>query len=237
MDLVPHMDVWAMIREATPTVKWVMVLLAAMSVLSWAVILHKLFTLVPAAMASRAALAEALAAFSGRGDVTAALDLVARRPRAPLARAATAASAVLASPGWSDGSTTQGRPDAGQALAVAQAAALAGATGTRGLERGVGLLAACSGAAPFIGLFGTVWGVMHAFHALGQVQTAALALVGPGIAEALVATALGLAVAVPANVAFNIATSLLDGLETDQDAFEKALALRLETPLAGGGEG
>ncbi|NMC48155.1 MAG: protein TolQ, partial [Desulfovibrio sp.] len=79
-------------------------------------------------------------------------------------------------------------------------------------------------------------GVMHAFHALGQVQTAALALVGPGIAEALVATALGLAVAVPANVAFNAATSLLDGLEADQEAFEKALALRLEAVGRPGGE-
>ncbi len=229
MDLVPQMDVWAMVRAATPTVKWVMVLLAAMSVLSWAVILHKLFTLVPAAMASRAALAAALAALAGRGDVSSCLALAARHARAPLSRAAKAAAAVLAAPGT-------GLPDADHALAAVRAATLAGTQALRGLDRGVGILAACSGAAPFIGLFGTVWGVMHAFHALGQVQTAALALVGPGIAEALVATALGLAVAVPANVAFNIATGLLDGLETDQEAFGKALALRLETAAPGGRE-
>ncbi|MEF3696264.1 MAG: hypothetical protein V3572_03785, partial [Desulfolutivibrio sp.] len=64
MDLMPQLDVWAMIREATPTVKAVLALLAAMSVLSWAVILHKLFTLLPAARASRAALADVLAALA-----------------------------------------------------------------------------------------------------------------------------------------------------------------------------
>jgi len=59
MDLMPQLDVWAMIREATPTVKAVLALLAAMSVVSWAVILHKLVTLLPAVRASRAALDDA----------------------------------------------------------------------------------------------------------------------------------------------------------------------------------
>lgn len=230
MDFAPQMDVWAMIRAATPTVRWVMALLAAMSVLSWTVILHKSLTLFPASRASRTALSAALAGLSGRKRVSAALEAVTRHGRAPLAVAASAAASSLTASG------DAGPPDSERGRDAVRAASLAGVQAMRGLERGVGVLAACSGAAPFIGLFGTVWGVMHAFHALGQVQTAALALVGPGIAEALVATALGLAVAVPANVAFNAATSLLDGLEADQEAFEKALALRLEAIGRPGGE-
>jgi len=108
--------------------------------------------------------------------------------------------------------------------AAARAAAQAGTQALRDHERGLGILAACSGAAPFIGLFGTVWGVMHAFNALGRVQAQALALVAPGIAEALVATALGLAVAVPASVAFNAAVSAVDGLERDLEALTLGLA-------------
>lgn len=229
MDFAPQMDVWAMIRAATPTVRWVMALLAAMSVLSWAVILHKSLTLLPASRASRTALSAVLAGLSGHEDIRNVLDAAARRRRAPLAGSASAASSLIVAGGAGMSNSERGRD-------AVRAASLAGVQAMRGLERGVGVLAACSGAAPFIGLFGTVWGVMHAFHALGQVQTAALALVGPGIAEALVATALGLAVAVPANVAFNVATSLLDGLEADQEAFEKALALRLEAAGRPSGE-
>ncbi len=229
MDFAPQMDVWAMIRAATPTVRWVMALLAAMSVLSWAVILHKSLTLLPASRASRTALSAVLAGLSGHEDIRNVLDAAARRRRAPLAGSASAASSLIVAGG-------AGMSNSERCRDAVRAASLAGVQAMRGLERGVGVLAACSGAAPFIGLFGTVWGVMHAFHALGQVQTAALALVGPGIAEALVATALGLAVAVPANVAFNVATSLLDGLEADQEAFEKALALRLEAAGRPSGE-
>jgi biopolymer transport protein ExbB/TolQ len=74
MDFAPQMDVWAMIRAATPTVRWVMALLAAMSVLSWTVILHKSLTLFPASRASRTALSAALAGLSGRKRVSAALE-------------------------------------------------------------------------------------------------------------------------------------------------------------------
>ncbi|NDY56595.1 protein TolQ [Desulfovibrio sulfodismutans] len=217
MDLMPHLDVWAMIREATPTVKVVLALLAAMSVLSWAVILHKLFTLLPAALASRAALAAALAALEHGNPLTAALALAKKHPRAPLAGAAQAALAVL-------GQAAGGPPSSKRLQTAIQAADLAGTQTLRGHERGIGILAACSGAAPFIGLFGTVWGVMHAFHALGLVQTQALTLVAPGIAEALVATALGLAVAVPASVAFNAAVGAVDGLERDLEALTLCLA-------------
>lgn len=74
------------------------------------------------------------------------------------------------------------------------------------LESGVTFLATTASAAPFIGLFGTVWGIMGAFHGLGSAQMSTIQAVAPGISEALVATAVGLAAAIPAAIAFNYFT-------------------------------
>lgn len=71
------------------------------------------------------------------------------------------------------------------------------------LEQGITFLATVASAAPFIGLFGTVWGIMNAFHGLSSMQTTTLQAVAPGISEALVATAIGLAAAIPAAIAYN----------------------------------
>ncbi|MCS7199464.1 MAG: MotA/TolQ/ExbB proton channel family protein [Caldimicrobium sp.] len=71
------------------------------------------------------------------------------------------------------------------------------------LGRGLGFLATTASVAPFIGLFGTVWGIMKAFHDIGQKGSASLAIVAPGIAEALVNTAMGLLVAIPSALAYN----------------------------------
>lgn len=71
------------------------------------------------------------------------------------------------------------------------------------LEKGLTFLANTANAAPFIGLFGTVWGIMGAFHGLGDAKSSTIQAVAPGISEALIATAIGLAAAIPASVAYN----------------------------------
>jgi biopolymer transport protein TolQ len=71
------------------------------------------------------------------------------------------------------------------------------------LEQGITFLATVASAAPFIGLFGTVWGIMNAFHGLGMAKSTSIQAVAPGISEALVATAIGLAAAIPAAIAYN----------------------------------
>ena len=71
------------------------------------------------------------------------------------------------------------------------------------LESGLTFLATVASAAPFIGLFGTVWGIMNAFHGLSTAKSTSIQAVAPGISEALVATAIGLAAAIPAAVAYN----------------------------------
>ena len=72
-----------------------------------------------------------------------------------------------------------------------------------GLENGLTVLATVGSTSPYIGLFGTVWGIMNSFRGLAQVQQATLATVAPGIAEALIATAIGLFAAIPAVIAYN----------------------------------
>jgi len=86
------------------------------------------------------------------------------------------------------------------------------------------LLATIGNAAPFIGLFGTVWGIMHAFFALAGVQQATIAMVAPGIAEALIATAMGLVAAIPAVIAYNRYSNQVYRLEVRMDNFKEEFA-------------
>jgi biopolymer transport protein ExbB len=78
------------------------------------------------------------------------------------------------------------------------------AAASRRMSRGTGLLATIGSTAPFVGLFGTVWGIMNAFIGISEAQTTNLAVVAPGIAEALLATAMGLVAAIPAVVIYNV---------------------------------
>jgi biopolymer transport protein TolQ len=87
------------------------------------------------------------------------------------------------------------------------------------LEAGLAFLASAGSVSPYIGLFGTVWGIMNAFRGLANVQQATLAAVAPGIAEALVATAIGLFAAIPAVVAYNRFSHDIDRLSTRFDTF------------------
>ena len=89
------------------------------------------------------------------------------------------------------------------------------------LEKGVGILATTASAAPFVGLFGTVWGIMDSFHKIGLTGSANLAVVAPGISEALIATAVGIGVAIPAVVAYNHFSGMIRRQATDIDCFSQ----------------
>ena len=87
------------------------------------------------------------------------------------------------------------------------------------LERHLSLLATIGSTSPYVGLFGTVWGIMNSFHALGNVKQATLNLVAPGIAEALIATAMGLFAAIPAVVGYNKYSDAVQRLENRYEDF------------------
>ncbi|MGN8159482.1 protein TolQ [Salinisphaera sp. RV14] len=92
------------------------------------------------------------------------------------------------------------------------------------LESGLAFLATVGSISPYVGLFGTVWGIMSAFIGLGNVQQASLSMVAPGIAEALIATAMGLFAAIPAVVAYNFFTNRLEFIENRFDTFMEEMA-------------
>jgi biopolymer transport protein TolQ len=104
------------------------------------------------------------------------------------------------------------------------------------LEKSLGFLATIGSAGPFVGLFGTVWGIMNAFTAIASAENTSLAVVAPGIAEALLATALGLLAAIPAVIAYNKlnadAGKLIDRLEAFADRLVALLSRQLDAGKA-----
>ena len=183
----------ALIAQSGPFAKFVLVVLLIQSVYSWAVIWNR------ARLYGRVHRADVafLAAFR-RLPRNADLRLVCdQHPHSLLARVAQSGQRAL---------DQHGREAGSQALRyeIAQRAMDRAANEEAGrLERHVGFLATTGSVAPFIGLMGTVWGVMTAFLNIGAQGSASLVVVAPGIAEALIATVAGLAAAIPAVVGYN----------------------------------
>lgn len=99
------------------------------------------------------------------------------------------------------------------------------------LSNNLAFLATTSSATPFIGLFGTVWGIMESFHQIGKSGSASLAVVAPGISEALVATAAGLAVAIPAVIFYNYYANKVAEMETEMQSFSADFMNLIERDL------
>ncbi len=97
-----------------------------------------------------------------------------------------------------------------------------------GLEQNLAFLATVGSTSPYVGLFGTVWGIMNSFISLGKMQQATLAVVAPGIAEALIATAIGLFAAIPAVIAYNRFNDHIDRLVVNYDNFREEFTALLE---------
>lgn len=190
LDLSP----WGMFLAAHWVVKAVIVLLAAASALTWTVLVFKL---------GEVAVARARARSSGRTIRDAAsleqASLALARRRDP---AAFMAQAALAEYHRSDPALDLAGPAGVKERTRSILDRVESQAGSR-MRRGTGILATIGSTAPFVGLFGTVWGIMNAFIGIAESQTTNLAVVAPGIAEALLATAIGLVAAIPAVVIYN----------------------------------
>ena len=181
----------AMFRAADIVVQAVMVGLAAASVLAWLVLFAKRFEITRAARRLRRRTGD-LAAHAGLAEAVAA----ARRPERVVNAMLDAASDEITRAG--DAPAPAGVQDRiGIRMARIEAASV------REIGQGVSLLATIGATAPFIGLFGTVWGIMNSFIGIAKSQPTNLAVVAPGIAEALLATAIGLVAAIPAVIFYN----------------------------------
>ncbi len=170
--------------QADPIVKGVMILLILASLVSWTIIIEKLVRLAGARRQARA-----FARLVATGGM-------------PEARSGISARVVAAAQeAWRDQDPTETRAERRERIERAMRAALT--LDIKRLQIGLPFLASAGSAAPFIGLFGTVWGIMNSFSSIAKSQDTSLAVVAPGIAEALFATAIGLVVAIPAVLAYN----------------------------------
>ncbi len=219
MDIVSQMNVAGMVAGATPAVKAVLLLLAIMSVWSWTVIFRNLAAYAKSSSRLRAG-AAAFESSASFGEAAGALD---GESASPFVRQATLACREAQA--LSDGATSPSeRVQAAQALEGRLE--LGAAMEVRGLSKGLGLLGVCGASSPFIGLFGTVWGIMHSFHQIGLAKSVTLMMVAPGISEALLATAAGLCVAIPAAIAHNAFSARLDALQDGMEVFAKGFKIR-----------
>jgi len=200
---LPHnLSPWGMFMAADWVVKVVMIGLAFASLVTWTVWVAKSLELAGANARARRALNGIVESRSLR---EASEKLSGRKgPAALMVQAA--AHEVSASDGTLDfggGDGLKERVSSHLARIQAQAA--------RRMTRGTGVLATIGSTAPFVGLFGTVWGIMNSFIGISESQTTNLAVVAPGIAEALLATAIGLVAAIPAVVIYNVFARSITG--------------------------
>ena len=180
-----NFSLYSMLMNADPVVKVVMLLLAIASVICWAIILEKTFRL--------------MTLNRGLRD----LEAVSKSPADTQVPDGIARTILTAAEGEVSDGASRGevRTEVRARLDKAMRSSLK--SELQRIETGLPFLATVGSAAPFVGLFGTVWGIMNSFTAIAHQQDTSLATVAPGIAEALFATALGLAAAIPAVMAYN----------------------------------
>jgi len=190
MDVWSIDELWKMFSGAHPVVRAVMIGLAFASVTAWTVFIAKSVQLFLASRALRSALARVTAART----LTEAQLAAGRSRNLPTFLVMAAVEEVRMS---SDGS------GGGVRARTASRFADIVRTEARAARSGMAALAMIGSTAPFVGLFGTVWGIMNSFLGIAKAQTSTLAVVAPGIAEALLATAFGLFAAIPAVIFYN----------------------------------
>ncbi|WP_319780254.1 MotA/TolQ/ExbB proton channel family protein [Maridesulfovibrio sp.] len=226
MDFLPQGGIIAMLDQATIVVKGVLCLLAAMSLWSWTIIFWKLISFGRA----RTLILKGNKIMEEADSLSSGLTEISKTESSPLNRIGTAA-------------VKEYRVLEKSAVSASHKRRLIKDTLRRILRRKVSsemkkltsslsFLATCANGAPFIGLFGTVWGIMNSFHSIGAAKSAALAAVAPGISEALVATAIGLAVAIPATIFYNFFLGVLNGIETELVNFAGTFLNRVEREVA-----
>ena len=212
IDLIPQ----------SPVAKVVLLLLALMSVVSWGIILYKLWTFRRSARQS-AQFLDVFRRSNKFSEVQAVCRSLGESPLVGLFQSGYAElTAQLRQPPSDVGAqppAAAGRPTLKSLPAVDRALMRASAVEVNKLEHWVPFLATTASIAPFIGLFGTVWGIMSAFEGIGRSGSTNLGVVAPGIAEALIATAFGLVAAVPAVLFYNYLSQRVKLFASGMDDF------------------
>jgi len=218
---------WSLFLRADWVVKGVMILLAVASIWSWGVAVNKAFMFY---VLKRRATDFEDTFWSGRtlDDLSASLGKDTRDPMARIFSAAMREYNESRSAPRTEGAlqSTRQRIDSVMNLVINREMAKA--------EKGMSVLATVSSASVFVGLFGTVWGIMNAFRAIAASQNTNLSVVAPGIAEALFATALGLIAAIPALVFYNKFNADLDSYGGRIEGYADELSAILSRKISKG---
>jgi biopolymer transport protein TolQ len=214
------LSVWTLVLDASPVVQAVVALLLAASIASWAVIFRKGQVI----GRSRRQADTFEAAFWSGGDLAALYRTIETK-----GRAGTGLQSIFES-GFGEFSRLRqlGTPIEQLLSGARRAMRVAHLRELDRLEQNLAFLATVGSTSPYVGLFGTVWGIMTAFHNLGNVQQATLAAVAPGIAEALITTAVGLFAAIPAVIAYNRLAEQVSRLELRFDTFVEEFSTILQ---------
>ena len=212
---------FGMIAQASLVAKFVLGLLVLMSVGSWALMIQKWLSLGSAHTKAD----DGLGKFERARDLREAVQSLGSDPASPLY--------YVAHQGVLEFNRSKELGNSSDVVVDNVRRALRQGVGTElaRLHHSLSLLATTANTAPFIGLFGTVWGIMHSFQSIGMLKSASLATVAPGISEALVATAIGLAVAVPATVGYNIFLGRLSEIDTKLVNFAGVFLNRVQREL------
>ncbi|WP_084862586.1 protein TolQ [Salibaculum halophilum] len=222
MEAASDYTMWALFARATITVKLVMILLILASVWCWAVIIDKWVQF-------RRARSEARvfdAAFWSGNPLDELFDRIGPDPEGQSERIFAAGMTE-----WRRSHRQDGALIAGAQARIERSMDVAIAKEAEKLQKGLPILATVGSTAPFVGLFGTVWGIMNAFVEIAEQQNTNLAVVAPGIAEALLATGLGLLAAIPAVIFYNKLSSDSDGIVNGYEAFADEFATILSRQL------
>jgi biopolymer transport protein TolQ len=227
------MSMIGLFMQADPIVKAVMLALLLASVWSWAIIFSKKTTL--AKLNRKANLFED--SFWSGEPLDKIYQRVKNSKHDPILQTFSAGMEEWQA-GVAGGVPAKESMQAGLKQRVERAMTVAITREMNALERGMTFLASVGATAPFVGLFGTVWGIMNSFSAIASSNNTSLAVVAPGIAEALFATALGLVAAIPAVIAYNVFSTSFnryaDRLEAFADEFSAILSRHLDNQDNGG---
>ena len=216
----------SLVLGSGPMVLGVLLILFFFSVATWAIIVNRHRTFRQAEEAS----AEFLKTFSETADLASLLDEREIWQTSPMANAFRTAYGPLLS-------ARTGRMGTVRLSQFERRVAQAGSREIRQLGRFLGFLATTGSVTPFIGLFGTVWGIMKSFQGIGLAGSASLGAVAPGISEALVATSAGLAAAIPAVIAYNHFLNRLQNMSGDFEQFSASLLNAAEEEESAVGSG
>jgi len=216
-----ELQIWQLVMEASLLVQGVMAILLAASVASWMVIFRKRRIL---AKAEKAANAFEERFWSGT-------DLTQLHEGITGAHRITSGMERIFDAGFAEFLRMRDQGRIGPTAMVEgsqRAMRIALTRETEDLEHHLNFLATVGSTSPYVGLFGTVWGIMTSFHQLANVNQATIAMVAPGISEALVATAMGLFAAIPAVIGYNRFSNQVDRLEVRYDNFKEEFSSILQ---------